>query len=222
LTETTEVIYGSDKIIHFALEGLTRIRSTHNVCVDSQGISVIVTSPLIKKAYNDLGKRGVRIRIITEIISENIHYCNVVMNFAELRHLDGIKGNFSISDVKEYTAIATVEEAKPLEQLIYSNVKAVAFQQEYFFETLWNKAIPAEQRIRDIQRGTVEYKTHVIEDPDEIIKEMRRKNSQSKLLCVCTTANGMKMSYRYFLDIYLQIMERQRSVKNAGEIGNGG
>jgi hypothetical protein len=93
------------------------------------------------------------------------------MKFAELRHLDGIKGNFSISDVKEYTAIATVEEAKPLEQLIYSNVKAVAFQQEYFFETLWNKAIPAEQRIRDIQRGTVEYKTPVIEDPEKLSRK---------------------------------------------------
>jgi hypothetical protein len=51
------------------------------------------------------------------------------MRFAELHHLDGIKGNFSVNDKIEYTAVSTIEERKPLEQLIYSNVKAVTKQQ---------------------------------------------------------------------------------------------
>ena len=181
-TETTEVLYGSDRIIQFALEGLARIKLIHNVCLDSKGISVIVTVPSVKDAYYDLGKRAVKVRIITEIVSANIVYCKKVMEFAELCHLDGIKGNFSISDGKEYTAIATVEEAKPLEQLIYCNVKAVAKQQQYFFETLWNKSLPAEQRIKEIESGLVEHKTRIIQYTDEIIQEMRRKNSSSNAL----------------------------------------
>ena len=39
-------------------------------------------------------ERGVRIRYITEITKENVIYCKELMNFSEVRHLDGVKGNF--------------------------------------------------------------------------------------------------------------------------------
>jgi hypothetical protein len=63
--ETTVVIYGGDKIIEFALEGLSRLRFSHDVCLDSERVSVIVTVPALKDAYQDLPNRGVRVRIIT-------------------------------------------------------------------------------------------------------------------------------------------------------------
>ena len=74
------------------------------------------------------------------------------MQISELRHLDGIKGNFALSE-KAYTASATLQEASLLQQVIYSNVRAILDQQRYVFETLWNKAIPAEQRLREIEEG---------------------------------------------------------------------
>jgi signal transduction histidine kinase len=43
------------------------------------------------------------------------------------------------------------EKLVPL--LIYSNVKQIVKQQQYIFQTLWNKAIPAEQRIEEIELG---------------------------------------------------------------------
>lgn len=61
--------------------------------------------------------------------------------FDELRHLDGIKGNFLVSET-EYLGIgAALDETKPVQQLVYSNIKTIVEQQQYIFDTLWNKAL---------------------------------------------------------------------------------
>jgi signal transduction histidine kinase len=69
-----------------------------------------------------------------------------------MRHLDGVQGNFGVSET-EYLASATLDREKLVPLLIYSNVKQIVKQQQYIFETLWNKAIPAEQRIEEIELG---------------------------------------------------------------------
>jgi hypothetical protein len=74
------------------------------------------------------------------------------MKIGELRHLDGIKGNFAVNE-KEYIASATMQEASLLQQVIYSNVKEVLEQQQYVFDSFWNKSVPAEQKIREIEEG---------------------------------------------------------------------
>lgn len=40
-----------------------------------------------------------------------------------IRHLSGIKSNFSIVDRLEYVATIVIEEEKPLDEAIVSNVK---------------------------------------------------------------------------------------------------
>jgi hypothetical protein len=40
---------------------------------------------------------------------------------------------------------------KLLTQAIYSSVKAFVGQQQYFFDMLWKKSIPAKQRIKEIE-----------------------------------------------------------------------
>jgi two-component system, OmpR family, sensor histidine kinase VicK len=43
-------------------------------------------------------------------------------------------------------ATTVLEEAKPLTQVIYSNVKEVVEQGQYIFDTLWNASIAAEKK----------------------------------------------------------------------------
>jgi len=81
------------------------------------------------------------------------------MEFAdEVRHLDGLKANFSVSET-EYLASASLSQqqkqqpTQQVQQVIYSNVKDIVEQQKYVFESFWNKAMPAEQRIREIEEG---------------------------------------------------------------------
>jgi len=109
---------------------------------------------LYETATIDLKNRGVKVKYVTEINKENIYYCKDLMKMIdELRHLDGVKGNFAVSETEYLSPAAALEEAKPVRQLLYSNMKTIVEQQQYIFDTLWNKAIPAEQKIKEVEEG---------------------------------------------------------------------
>ena len=73
------------------------------------------------------------------------------MKTVELRHLDEVKGNFGIGDSKIYQASAKNIGLLPPPLLIESTVKDFVEQQQYFFDMLWRKAIPAKNRIKQIE-----------------------------------------------------------------------
>ena len=133
----------------------------------------------------------------------------------EVRHLDGIKGNFMVSEI-EYLAPATShEETKPSSLIIYSSVREIVEHQQYVFETLWNKSISAEKRIRELKQGiTTHYETKIIED--EIVKEISRVAANSNEFCTCLTAGGMQYCYNYFLETRKQILEKQKKGEHKG------
>src|SRR5205085_7950203 len=142
----------------------------------------------------------------TEITNDNINYCKELMKLVdELRHLNGVKGGLAVSET-EYMATTVLEEAKPLTQVIFSRVKEVVEQGQYIFDTLWNTAIPAEQRIGEIEEGVVvPIRTRLLEKQDEIIKEINRLNNSADRLSICSAFGGMQMSYKYFFDSYKRI-----------------
>ena len=124
----------------------------------------------IKEERINAKDRGVKFRYITDITKDNISYCKqIIKEFnAELRHLNAVKGNFEISDGgKEYVATASLQKAKPLKQLIYSNVNEIGEQQQYVFDTLWKKAIPSEEKIKEIEEGIIPEVTEIIHNHDE-------------------------------------------------------
>ena len=119
----------------------------------------------IKEARIKAKNRGVKFRYVTEVTEANISYCKEMIKYfdAEIRHLDDVKGNFEIrDDGKEYVATANLQEAKPLKQLIYSNVKEIGEQQQYIFDTLWNKTISFDEKIKEIEEGIIPEVTEVI------------------------------------------------------------
>ncbi len=85
------------------------------------------------------------------------------MKIADIRHLDDVKGNMGIVDGDTYYASATNTESGSPPQLIVSTVKAIVDQHQYFFDIRWYKAIPVEQRIKEIEEG-IEPKTEIIQD----------------------------------------------------------
>ena len=67
------------------------------------------------------------------------------MKIIDLLNLYEIKGNFWISDGKNYGCSATVKEGQPPMEIMRSNVRTFVEQQQFSFETLLNNAVPAEQ-----------------------------------------------------------------------------
>jgi two-component system, OmpR family, sensor histidine kinase VicK len=145
----------------------------------------------IKKERLKAKKRGVEFRYVTEITNDNLAYCKEMIKFADLRHLNGVRGNFEISDNREYVATATLQEETPISQLIYSNVDEIVNQQQYVFETLWNKAIPSENRIAEIEDGVRLETIDVIHSPKEALNiELELlKSAKHEILIIFSTLN---------------------------------
>ena len=150
--EFTRVYYGGEIVIDTILQFLNKSNDIIYACVDQTRPSLTIDIALLKEAFLDAKRRGVKLFYITEITRDNLSYCKQLITMVdELRHLDGIKGNFYISETG-YLAPATFhEKGKPASQIIYSNVKELIEHQRYVFDTFWDKAISAEQRIREIE-----------------------------------------------------------------------
>jgi two-component system, OmpR family, sensor histidine kinase VicK len=167
--EKTEVLHDTDEIIRRAANTFRLLKYTCDVCADSIGPSMfVIPNHPVTMGFQDMKRRGVRIRFISEIIKDNISFCKELMKSVELRHLDDVKGNFGVGDTRIYQASAKNVGPAPPPLLIESTVKGFVEQQQYFFDMLWKKAIPAKQRIKEIEEGLKREFIETIQDPAEI------------------------------------------------------
>lgn len=151
------------------LQTMRNVKREAVVCSDANSPAFSMGMESVKKGYVDFRKRGVKIRQIVEITKENLPYCREFMNYVELRHMDNIKGNMAVSET-EYVATAVLEGATPVTETVYSNVKAILEQQRFFFENLWSKAIPAEQRIKGIEQNVEPQQIIIIDDAKQALE----------------------------------------------------
>jgi two-component system sensor histidine kinase VicK len=194
--ETTEVVRGIENIVRNQVEGLSFTKVQHDACVDSTFPSSLLSSNVVWDKCLELRKRGVKLRTITEITPKNITYCKRMVERMELRHLDSIKGNFSISDKKTYRGSATMQEGEPPTEGIRSTTKVLVDQQQYFFETLWNKAIPARQRFKEIEQGAKTEFVETLRDPHQIgelgLDLIKRAQEEIAILFSMTNASRLQ------------------------------
>jgi two-component system, OmpR family, sensor histidine kinase VicK len=167
--ETTKIYYGEEAAMKILLQAMANVKKEAVICSDANSPIFSMTMEPVKKGYIDFSKRDVSIRQIVEITRGNFQYCKEFMNYVELRHMDNVKGNMAVTET-EYVATSALEGSKPVTQTIYSNVKAFLEQQRYFFENLWNKAVPAEHRIREIEQGIEPQRVEVIYDPGQTLE----------------------------------------------------
>ena len=174
------------------MQGLYKVREKFDSCSDKIGPSVIVTIEPIWKELIELKKRAGKIRLLTEITKDNIPFCKELMKIGELRHFDGVKVNFAILDGKEYQATIIHEESEPVTQLIVSNAKSFVDQHQYVFDTLWSRAIPGEQKIKEIQEGIRPDFADVVHDYKEIQKINFNliKSAKKEILVLFLTINA--------------------------------
>jgi two-component system, OmpR family, sensor histidine kinase VicK len=219
--EKTETVYGVENTVPVSLQCFAQVKERHDSCGDDTLPSVIVTTEPIKNAYRELLKRGIKTRFITEISEKNIEYCKELMKIVyELRHLEGIKGNFGVSE-SDYIATAIQQQGRPIPRLIHSNARGMIEQQQYFFETLWDKAIPAEQKIREIEEGIPIETTEVVRGIENIIRNQVEGLSFTKIqndACVDGTFPASLLSSKMVWDKCLELRNRGVKIRTITEI----
>jgi two-component system, OmpR family, sensor histidine kinase VicK len=182
--QKTEVISGMENIIKTTLTRFSLTKHMIDSCIDKDNPKTIMTQNRIVTAIIDINNRGIRTRVITEITKDNISYCKDLINLtSEVRHLEDVIGNFSISDrsiyqgtaIGDFSRVTLIKrqveklEPEPVTESIYSTMNAFVGQQQYFFDMLWKKAIPAKQRIKEIEEGLKREFIETIHESDETL-----------------------------------------------------
>jgi two-component system, OmpR family, sensor histidine kinase VicK len=220
IRERTEVLHGQQNVVNTVLRFAYKAESRIDACIDYTRPSLAIGIEQVKKAFLAAKSRGVELRYVTEVTEDNVGYCKELLKMVnELRHIEGIKGNFYVSEI-EYIAPATIhEKGKPASKIIYSNVKEIVeHQQQYVFDSCWSRAIPAEQRIREIEEGVVHYKTKVLENKDQIFNHMRSVLKKASERSVCSSIGGMQLVYNNFFDEYKRMIDGNMGVGREGKV----
>jgi signal transduction histidine kinase len=181
---------------------MSNVKQKMDIFFDHRAPSIVTDIAEYRNGYIDIRTRGGKIRCFTEITKDNVHHCKELMKLVdELRHLDGVRGGMAVSE-SEYMATTVLQEAKPLTQVIYSNVKEVVEQG---------------QKIREIEEGIIKYETKIIENnPDEIIRQISRLTADSNELSTCLTSGGVLYSYDHFFDIKKKLLDKQKIGQHKG------
>jgi two-component system sensor histidine kinase VicK len=161
-SSVTQVLYGEQSITNALSQFLSR-QNGIDLCSDSKTIAQIIE--IYKSTIPSHNTRPeIKVRFLTDINKDNISlYKELVKITKEVRHLEGIKANFAVRN-KEYVGIVSLKkESRQQEEsqlspqsqshIIYSNVSGIIEQHQYLFNSLWEKAIPAEHRIIELEEG---------------------------------------------------------------------
>lgn len=167
-TEKSELIYGQENVVATLLQILSRAKNMVDICADFRAPSISIEVEPYNRALLNLKSRGVRFRQITEITKDNLSFSKELMKVADVRHIDGAKANFMTSENEYLAPVILFKKEKVTLQTIYSNVREVVEQHQYFFETLWSKAVPAEQKIKEVEDGIKPIVVEIIREPIEI------------------------------------------------------
>ncbi|MFZ1876239.1 MAG: hypothetical protein WAU25_04310, partial [Nitrososphaeraceae archaeon] len=218
LTCKSEILYGVEKAMERGVYFISNAKEKMDIFFDHRTPSIVIGIEEYRNGFIRLRRRGGKVRAFTEITRDNVKYCKELVELVdELRHLDGVRGGIALNG-SEYMATTVLRKSKPLTQVIYSNVREVVEHGQYIFDTLWNAAIPAAKKIREIEEGSVPSETATIieNNPNEIIKQNRRIAESSNQISTCMTSGGLQYSHKYFYDIMKKLLIKQRRGEHKG------
>jgi two-component system, OmpR family, sensor histidine kinase VicK len=128
--EYTQIIQGLERTTEVIQKFLSKATKIISCCTEAGHPSVTIGVESYRNGLIKAIDRGVKVRFLTEINDTNLHYFRKLAKIAEIRHLEGIRTNFSVSE-GEYIGSVVLQNSSPVPQLIHSNAKAVVEQQQY-------------------------------------------------------------------------------------------
>ncbi|MGN6629868.1 MAG: ATP-binding protein [Candidatus Nitrosocosmicus sp.] len=213
--ENTEILYGIENTISRGVKFMQNAKEQMDLFGEKNGPSIIIEYPdIYKKNYIAAKNRGVKIRFITEITKDNIHYCKEIREIVtEMRHLEGLVGGIAVTE-KEYMTTTTLRNKQLLTQVFYSNAFEVVKQGQYIFDTFWEKATPAERRIKEVEEGIDHEIIENIKDPLKIQDQFigLLKSATREIMLIVPTTNALKNQYK--IGILQLLKELVISIRN--------
>jgi two-component system sensor histidine kinase VicK len=202
------------EVINTLLQVLSNAQYRIDICGNSKFPSKILSFYSVNSLLLSSGKRtNTRQRYIFEITRENIDYCKKLIKKIELRHLDENEANFAVNE-RECLGFITMQ--KETLQATYSNMKEVVEQQQSVFETLWNKAIPARDKIMEIEEGLKSEFLEVISDhkkATEIYIDLAKSVEREALILFANSKAIVRAKRLGILDYLITASKRGAVIK---------
>ena len=146
------------------LEIISNLKKDICCYFDAKNLSLIVKILSAgSQKLNGLKSDGASLQCLTEISRENLPQCKEMMKYFELYHTSCLIGSFMIVDKQEYVGYLT--SGKGEERLLRIVNSSFVDSQRFLFNTIIDRALPANQRILEIGRGVGEEFMETIRDP---------------------------------------------------------
>jgi hypothetical protein len=211
-------------ISELSLQVISNINERIDCCFDSEGLSFIMENESLYRALTSIRSRGgagIRSRLVTEITKESTNFCNLMMKYGgDVFHNDGVKGNFVIVDGRRYLCyLFDNDEGREriATQLVYATkAKSFVGAQQYLFDNLCYKAIPAREKIRELSKGIRGNFIDNIDDAYEIQKvaiDLLKSASYEILLLFSTVNSFYRAEYAGMLNLMYEAAEHGVSIK---------
>ena len=137
-------------------------------CSFKQGMDLIA-----KRVQN----KGIRARTIFDVNKDNLNFIMKIKHH-EIKHIDGLKGNFGISDSRAYMTFIFQNGSEKPNRAIWSNSKEFVQKQQVIFNQLWDLAIPLSIRRKEIElEDNPNFNQRVFTGMDQIQSEIKILNS---------------------------------------------
>lgn len=171
---TTVVKAEQDYIMKLLHEAGTRTAAsnhaapTFNIVMDKFGPELAISSlNHIKKLKNEFPKY--KVRYILDLQKENLDQVKLIVESlaVEVRHLEGIRANFAVTQFDYFSYVKSLKEGLPKE-IVWSNDPNMIVQTFHLFERLWESGIPAGVRMKQLEEQIDSGETKLLTDPDEI------------------------------------------------------
>lgn len=208
--------------VKLPLELISNIRESFDWCIDDEGRALLTEDEKLWIAIKTLIDKGVIIRFATTVNESNIAFCRELMKYGEVFHNDSIKGNFQILDRKDYLCYITGNEVHARRHLFHTNFKSFVEIQQCLFDNLCNKATPAREKIKEIEKRSKAEFTDTINRPSEIRKIVTNLlvSAKDEILLLFPTTNTFYRAQSSGLLNSLQQLPGDVSVRMLVQVGH--
>ncbi len=217
-----QVIYSEEAVKRVLNKIVSKCKSEFLLYGDKNLPSVILEISSYRESLTSLKNSNVKIKLLTEVTADNLKYCKqFIKDFgAEIRHLKGIRGNFALTG-ESYITMNVLEKRKPVNDLMYSDIKDFIDQNQYIFDTLWKNAIPVEQRIMKIEGDLSSPKTYATQNTHNILNYVIDLVENVRLsLSSCTSKGYFKVldQNTTLFHAYLKLISKYKEGKVKTEV----
>jgi signal transduction histidine kinase len=210
--EITEFVSNKEDTVQVVLRQLSQAREEILGIGSRDSPNVILKFRPYREAVTEaVGRIKLPPRYITDVIESNLEACKFLINdlHVKVRHLKDVRSTLTITENEFTSDLSSPHPDRSISKLLYSNSKELLIQQKQLFETLWSIAIPAEQRIKEIEEGAEPEETRLLtQTPDsrEVSDVVTRisLSTRSEALILLPTLERLELNNEVF-----QILERK-------------